>query len=137
MKPTRGLPPLILGCLASTLCGDALAGFRPPSFGEEPLVASTFYLAVSSIVPTLTTQQPGEGSEVAEATSEDTSGSHSDSSARDDRRLREARDDAAQFVASGGRYRGAHLEAALRWLRSRPQSAGLDDLALAAAILQR
>lgn len=133
MKPTRRLPPLILGYLASTLCSDALAGFQSPRFEEEPLVASTFYLAVSSILPTLTTQQPGEGSEVSEATSEDTGGS----SARDDRRLREAREDAAQFVASGGVYRGVHLEAALRWLHARPQSAGLDDLALAAVILQR
>ncbi|PTU73127.1 DUF2388 domain-containing protein [Pseudomonas mangrovi] len=132
MKPTRGLP-LILGYLVSTLCGDALAGFQSPRFDEEPLVASTFYLAVSSILPTLTTQQPGEGSEVSDATSEDTSGS----SARDDRRLREAREDAAHFVASGGAYRSVRLEAALRWLRGRPQSAGFDDLQLAAAILQR
>lgn len=128
---------LLPGLLVVTLCDSALAGFRPPSFGEEPLVASTFYLAVSSILPTLTTQQPGEGSEVAEATSEDTSDSNSDSSARDDRRLREAREDAAHFIASGGAYRGAYLEAALRWLRGRPQSAGLDDLQLAATLLQR
>lgn len=126
------LAPL-LGLLAIALCGSVRAGFQPPRFEEEPLVASTFYLAVSSILPTLTTQQPAEGSEVSEATSEDTSGS----SARDDRRLREAREDAAQFVASGGAYRSARLEAALRWLRGRPQSAGFDDLQLAAAILQR
>ncbi len=125
------LAPL-LGLLAIALCGSVRAGFQPPSFGEEPVLASTFYLAVSSILPTLTTQQPAEGSEVSEATSEDTSGS----SARDDRRLREAREDAAHFVASGGAYRSVRLEAALRWLRGRPQSAGFDDLQLAAAILQ-
>lgn len=120
------------GLLAILCMSSARAGFQTPRFDEEPLVASTFYLAVSSILPTLTAQQPGEGSEVAEATSEDTSGS----SGWDDRRLREARDDAAHFVASGGAYRGVHLEAALRWLRGMPQSRGLDDKQLAASLLR-
>lgn len=124
------------GLLAILWMSSARAGFQSPRFDEEPLVASTFYLGVSSILPTLTAQQPGEGSEVAEATSEDTSGSNSVSSTRDDRRLREARDDAAHFVASGGVYRGVRLEAALRWLHGRPQNRGLDDLQLATSILQ-
>lgn len=48
----------------------------------------------------------------------------------------EARDDAASFVASEGRIRGARLEAALRQLRERDEAARkASDLELAQAIL--
>jgi uncharacterized protein (TIGR02448 family) len=47
-----------------------------------------------------------------------------------------ARDDAASFVASEGRIRGARLEAALRQLRERDAAARrASDLELAQAIL--
>ena len=53
----------------------------------------------------------------------------------DDKVVREARDDAASFVASDGVIRGAHLEAALQHIRARqPQLQG-DDMHLARAIL--
>jgi len=48
----------------------------------------------------------------------------------------QARDDAASFVASDGSIRGAHLEAALRFLRERNLSARVaSDMQLAQAIL--
>jgi uncharacterized protein (TIGR02448 family) len=48
----------------------------------------------------------------------------------------QARDDAASFVASDGRIRGAQLEAALRYLRERDASARrASDMQLAQAIL--
>lgn len=50
--------------------------------------------------------------------------------------VREARDEAAGFVATGGQVRGARLEAALGSLRSDfPQARQASDLALAEAIL--
>lgn len=48
----------------------------------------------------------------------------------------QARDDAASFVASDGRIRGAHLEAALLHLRERDSGAQrASDMELAQAIL--
>ena len=48
----------------------------------------------------------------------------------------QARDDAASFVASDGRIRGAQLEAALRHLRERNADAQrASDMQLAQAIL--
>jgi uncharacterized protein (TIGR02448 family) len=48
----------------------------------------------------------------------------------------QARDDAASFVASDGSIRGAHLEAALHFLRERNLSARVaSDMQLAQAIL--
>lgn len=50
----------------------------------------------------------------------------------------QAREDAAGFVASEGRIRGAHLEAALRHLREHSDDAQVrqaSDMALARAIL--
>lgn len=49
--------------------------------------------------------------------------------------LSEARDDAAAFVASGGRIRGARLEAALLALRQARPAQSANDLELARAIL--
>ena len=48
----------------------------------------------------------------------------------------QARDDAASFIASDGRIRGAQLEAALRFLRERDTDAQrASDMQLAQAIL--
>jgi len=54
----------------------------------------------------------------------------------DDKVVLQARDDAASFVASDGRIRGAQLEAALRHLRERTAVAQrASDMQLAQAIL--
>ena len=53
-----------------------------------------------------------------------------------DKVVLQARDDAASFVASDGRIRGAQLEAALRYLRERSADAErASDMQLAQAIL--
>ena len=60
----------------------------------------------------------------------------SKSSSGNDKIVREAREDAAGFVASDGRFRSARLEAALRTLReSDPQARQASDLELARKIL--
>jgi uncharacterized protein (TIGR02448 family) len=46
-----------------------------------------------------------------------------------------SRDEAARFVASRGVFRGARLEAALRWLREHQPQLAASDLELAEAIL--
>ncbi|VVM91379.1 hypothetical protein PS662_02849 [Pseudomonas fluorescens] len=57
-------------------------------------------------------------------------------SIRDSKIIREAHDDAASFVASDGKIRGAHLEAALNTLRTRvPEARDASDQVLAEAIL--
>jgi uncharacterized protein (TIGR02448 family) len=54
----------------------------------------------------------------------------------DDKVVRQARDDAASFVATDGRIRGAQLEAALRFLREKYSTAQrASDMQLAQAIL--
>ncbi|MCL6711315.1 DUF2388 domain-containing protein [Pseudomonas sp. R2.Fl] len=64
------------------------------------------------------------------------SSASSGSSSGDDKVVLQARDDAASFVASEGRIRGARLEAALRHLRERDANAReATDMALAQAIL--
>lgn len=60
------------------------------------------------------------------------------SSSGDDKVVLQARDDAALFVATAGRVRGAQLEAALRVLREHHADArAASDLQLATAILAR
>ena len=62
--------------------------------------------------------------------------SHTTSPGNQDKVVLQARDDAASFVASDGRIRGAQLEAALRHLRERNADARrASDLQLAMAIL--
>jgi len=57
-------------------------------------------------------------------------------SIRDSKVVREARDDAASFVASRGDIRGAQLEAAFDTLRQRvPEARDASDQVLAEAIL--
>lgn len=66
------------------------------------------------------------------------SSASSGSTSGDDKIVRQARDDAASFVASDGAIRGAMLEAALHHLReSRPDLRTRSDLQLAQAILAR
>ena len=65
-----------------------------------------------------------------------TSQSSGSSSGDDNKVVLLARDDAASFVASDGRIRGAQLEAALRYLRERNIKAKrASDMQLAQAIL--
>ncbi len=64
------------------------------------------------------------------------SSASSASSNGNDKVVLQARDDAASFVASDGRIRGAQLEAALRHLRERNADAlRASDMQLAKAIL--
>ena len=64
------------------------------------------------------------------------SSASSNSSSGKDKVVLQARDDAASFVASDGRIRGAQLEAALRHLREHKASAQrASDMQLAQAIL--
>ena len=66
------------------------------------------------------------------------SSASSDSSSGDDKIVVQAREDAASFVASNGRIRGAQLEAALRHLREGNLAARqASDMELAQAILAR
>lgn len=68
------------------------------------------------------------------ATVGSSAGSHTTS--HSDKVVLQARDDAASFVASDGRIRGAQLEAALRYLRERSAAAkDASDMQLAEAIL--
>lgn len=57
------------------------------------------------------------------------------SSIGDNKLVRDARDDAASFVASNGMQKGAQLEAALRHIRSQSPALEASDLELARAIL--
>lgn len=66
------------------------------------------------------------------------SSASSGSTSGDDKVVAQAREDAASFVASEGRIRGAQLEAALRHLRERdPAARKASDMELARAILAR
>ncbi|MBJ6979478.1 MULTISPECIES: DUF2388 domain-containing protein [unclassified Luteimonas] len=66
------------------------------------------------------------------------SGASSGSTSGNDKVVLQAREDAAGFVASDGRIRGARLEAALRALREDSADArAASDLELARAILAR
>jgi uncharacterized protein (TIGR02448 family) len=66
------------------------------------------------------------------------SGASSGSTSGNDKVVLQARDDAAGFVATDGRIRGARLEAALRHLREQSaQARDASDLELAQAILAR
>lgn len=84
---------------------------------------------------------PAFASSFAGTTGGATSGGASNTSGStsgDDKVILQARDDAAGFVASDGRIRGAQLEAALRLVRERHEAAqGMSDMQLARAILAR
>jgi uncharacterized protein (TIGR02448 family) len=61
--------------------------------------------------------------------------SNATSNLGDNKLVRDAKDDAARFVASDGTTRGAQLEAALQHIRSEAPSLQASDLQLASAIL--
>jgi uncharacterized protein (TIGR02448 family) len=89
-------------------------------------------LAALSITPAFAGSFAGSSAGASSAGSSASSGS----SSGDDKVVLQARDDAAGFVASDGRIRGAMLEAALRHLRERSEAARqASDMQLAQAIL--
>src|SRR5262245_24326145 len=90
-------------------------------------------LACSAITPAFAGSFSGTSAGTSAAGTSESSGS---SSGDDEKVVLQARDDAASFVASDGRIRGAQLEAALRYLRERNAKAQrASDMQLAQAIL--
>ena len=76
------------------------------------------------------------GTSAGAATSGAGSSASSKTTSPDDKIVLQARDDAASFVATDGRIRGAQLEAALRHLREHNAAAvRASDMQLARAIL--
>jgi len=89
-------------------------------------------LAMFSIAPAMAGSFAGSSAGASSAGSSASSGSTSGP----DKVVLQARDDAAGFVASDGRIRGAMLEAALRHLRDAdPRARQASDMELARAIL--
>lgn len=94
----------------------------------------TLALAAAAATPAFASSFAGTTGGTTANGASNTSGSLSG----DDKIVREARDDAAVFVASDGRVRGARLQAALRTLREGRQDArAASDMELARAILAR
>lgn len=94
------------------------------------LICALFACAVA---PAMASSFAGTSAGASSAGSSASSGS---TSGDDDKIVLQARDDAATFVASDGRIRGARLEAALRQLRERDDDARTaSDMQLAQAIL--
>lgn len=94
------------------------------------LVAALLAVSVPALAGSFAGSSAGASSAGSSASSGSTSG--------DDKVVLQARDDAASFIASEGRIRGAQLEAALRYLREHdPDARQASDLALAQAILAR
>lgn len=89
-------------------------------------------LACSAVAPAFA----GSFAGTSAGTSAAGSSASSNSTSGDDKVVLQARDDAASFVATEGRIRGAQLEAALRYLRERNAVAQrASDMQLAQAIL--
>lgn len=96
------------------------------------LMLAGVLLALS--IPALAGSFAGTSAGASSAGSSASSGSTSG----DDKVVLQAREDAASFVASNGRIRGAQLEAALRHLREQdPEAREASDMQLAQAILAR
>lgn len=92
------------------------------------LVLCLFACSLSAVASSFGGTTGGASSAGSSASSGSTSG--------DDKVVLQARDDAASFVASEGRIRGAQLEAAMRHLRERNADARrASDMELARAIL--
>ncbi|MDR2215285.1 MAG: DUF2388 domain-containing protein [Nevskiaceae bacterium] len=99
---------------------------------NRTLLACGLVLAATPVLASSFASTVGAG---ASSASDGTSAS-SNSSSGDDKMVREARDDAASFVASEGRVRGARLEAAMLHLREHnPAARNASDMQLAQAIL--
>lgn len=93
-------------------------------------------LAGGAIEAASATSFAGTSAGTSAGASSDGSSASSRSSSGNDKIVREAREDAASFVASQGQLRSARLEAALRVLREHdPQARQADDLELARKIL--
>jgi uncharacterized protein (TIGR02448 family) len=76
------------------------------------------------------------GSSAGAATSGAGSSASSKITSPDEKLVLQAKDDAASFVATDGRIRGAQLEAALRHLREKNSATkGASDMQLAQAII--
>jgi len=89
-------------------------------------------LVACSITPALA----GSFAGTSAGTSAGGTSASSGSTSGDDKVVLQARDDAASFVASSGRIRGAQLEAALKHLRAHNAGAQrASDMELAQAIL--
>ena len=89
-------------------------------------------LLLLAIAPVHASSFAGTSGGASSASSAGSSGS----SSGNDKVVLQAREDAAGFVATDGRVRGARLEAALRHLREQSERARLaSDLELARAIL--
>src|SRR5262245_39305004 len=103
---------------------------------ESPMIRRTLIsalLACLAVAPAYAGSFAGTTAGTSAAGTSDSTGS---SSGDDDKVVLQARDDAACFVASDGRIRGAQLEAALRYLRERHvQAQRASDMQLAQAIL--
>jgi uncharacterized protein (TIGR02448 family) len=113
---------------------DSIRNHRPIIRETIPMtrLALTCTLLAFSITPALA----GSFAASTASTASEGSSASSKSSSPDDKLVLEARDDAASFVASDGRIRGAQLEAALRHLREKISSAQrASDMQLAQAIL--
>lgn len=98
------------------------------------MIRSILICALLTLVaaPAMASSFAGSSAGASSAGSSASSGSTSG----DDKVVLKARDDAAGFVASQGRIRGARLEAALRQLRERhPENREATDMQLAQAIL--
>lgn len=92
----------------------------------------TCALVACSITPALA----GSFAASSASTSAGGTSASSKTTSPDDKLVLQARDDAASFVASDGRIRGAQLEAAIRHLREKNASAQrASDMQLAQAIL--
>jgi uncharacterized protein (TIGR02448 family) len=99
--------------------------------GDSAMTKSLLFAALLfTAAPALAGSFGSSATSAGSATSASTSG--------DDKVVLQARADAASFVASDGRIRGARLEAALRLLRERRADArAASDMQLAQAILAR
>jgi uncharacterized protein (TIGR02448 family) len=89
-----------------------------PTFKDEPLEASTFWPAATTMLPFIATTVLSKG--MTEELQ---------------RKVAASRDDAASYVASNGEIRGPYLESALSQLRREPAYDRYSDPQLVQAIL--
>ena len=89
-------------------------------------------------VPVFATSFAGTTAGAGSSASSKAGGASSNSSSVNSKVVKQARDDAASFVASDGAIRGARLEAAMLQLRQQSAAArDASDMELAQAILAR
>ena len=102
----------------------------------RPLLTCLLFLSLAA--PALASSFAGTTAGSAAGGSSAATGATSGSTSGNDKVVLQAREDAAGFVASEGRIRGAYLEAALRHLRENSDDQAVQqasDMALAKAIL--